>query len=89
MCFSLEWLKQVLIWCVIIGAIIAFLQLVVPWVLSKLPQKPALAEAINMIAQVFWICVYAAIVIFVIYIVFDLIQCLINYGGGFPSLPRR
>lgn len=89
MCFSLEWLKAILVYLVVICAIIAILKIIVPWVLGKLASFPALTEAIGIITQIIWIIIYAVIVIFVIYVAFDLIQCLLSYAGGFPSLPRR
>jgi hypothetical protein len=83
MCFSLGWLQQFLIWCVIVGAVIAILQLFIPWVLA---QAGALGGAMNTVLAVVRIIVWAIIVIFVIYIVFDLLSCLLGSGG--ISLPR-
>jgi ABC-type multidrug transport system fused ATPase/permease subunit len=78
MCFSLAWLQQLLIWAVIVGAIIAILQLFVPWVLSQVGD---LGGAVGVILQVIRIIVWAVIVIFVIYFVFDLISCLTSSGA--------
>jgi hypothetical protein len=82
-CFSLAWIQQILIWIVIVGAIVAILQLFIPWVLA---QAGALAGPMSMILQVIKIIVWAIVVIFVIYIVFDLISCFLGSGG--ISLPR-
>lgn len=89
MCFTLEWLKAVLIWLVIICAVVACLKILIPWVLGKLSTFPFLTEAIGIITKILWIIIYAVVVIFVIYVCFDLIQCLMSYSGGLPSLPRR
>ena len=77
-CFTLGWLEQILVYFVIVGAIIAILRLLIPWVIAQIG-VPILGQVINII-------LWAVIVIMVIYICFALISCLI--GGGFPLLPR-
>jgi hypothetical protein len=77
MCFSLAWIEAVLIWLVILGAVIAVLQIFVPWVLSMIGFN------LGPIPQIIRIVIVAIIVIAAIYFVFDLISCL----GGF-SFPR-
>ena len=84
-CFSLQWIAQILIWCIIIGAVFAILNLIVPWALSK--AGIALGDAANMIIAVFKIIVWAFVAIVVVVIVFALISCLISAGGGL-GLPR-
>jgi hypothetical protein len=83
MCFSLGWLQQLLIWIVIVGAVVAVLQLFVPWVIS---QSGVFGGAINVILQVIKIIVWAIVAIFVIYVVFDLLSCFLGHSGGFPRL---
>ena len=83
MCFSLNWLQQFLIWCVIVGAVVAILQLFIPWVLA---QSGILSGAVGTILQVLKIIVWAIVVIFVIYIVFDILSCLLSSGG--LTMPR-
>lgn len=61
-----------------VGAIVAILRLIVPWVLSQLG-IPDVGQVINII-------LWAVIAIMVIYIVFALLSCLA--GGGFPLLPH-
>ena len=78
MCFSLAWLQQLLIWIVIVGAIVAILQLFLPWVVS---QAGFLGGAVDVLLQIIKIVVWAIVVIFVIYVAFDLIQCLAGSGG--------
>jgi hypothetical protein len=83
MCFSLAWLENLLIWIVIVGAIVAILQLFVPWVVA---QAGFLGGAVEVLLQIIKIAIWAIVVIFVIYIAFDLIQCLAGSGG--LKLPR-
>lgn len=81
-CFSLAWLEQILIWAVIVAAVFAILKLIVPYILGML------GVAGGIIAQAINIVLWAVIAIFVIYIVFGLLSCLL--GGGFlPPLPHR
>lgn len=83
MCFTLAWFEQLLIWLVIVGAVIALLRLLVPWVAAQLG-IPIVGEAIRII-------LVAVIAIIVIYFIFALISCLA--GGGVsltpPLLPHR
>ena len=80
MCFSLGWLEQFLIWLVILGAVIAILKLMVPWLTTVI--------GLPVVGQILVIVMYAIIAILVIYIVFDLLACLFGFGGGFPRLAR-
>lgn len=75
MCFSVAFLFQLLIWLVIIGAIYAILQLVVPYVLSQLGSPGGL------LAQVIKIILWAVIVVLVLYLIWDLVDCLVGSGG--------
>jgi uncharacterized membrane protein len=86
-CFSLEWFKDLLIWLVIVVAVVAILQIIVPWVLSKMQVSGIIGEGVGIITQVVKIIIWAVVIIFVIYIVFALIACLT--GGGFSLFPRR
>jgi len=79
MCFSLEWVEQLLIWLIIVGAIVALLKLLVPMILRNLGWAGAtIMQAINIV-------MWAVICIFLVYFIFDLIACL---GGGL-RLPHR
>jgi hypothetical protein len=53
-----------------------------PWVVS---QAGFLGDAMNIILQIIKIVVWAIVAIFVIYVAFDLISCLIG-SGGLPKL---
>ncbi len=74
-CFSLGYLEQLLVWLIIVGAIIAIIRLVVPWVLAQV--------GIPLVGAVLNIILWAIICIFVIYIVFALLGCL----GGVSLMP--
>jgi hypothetical protein len=82
MCFSLEWIETLLIWLVIVFAVIAILRLLLPWVFSLFSTNPGpLLPIINIV-------VGAVLAIFVIYIAFALIACLMG-GGGLSLFPHR
>lgn len=84
-CFSLQWFESVLIWLVIICAIVAILKLLVPFVLAQLGAGGGIiAQAINIV-------LWAVVCIFVIYVCFALISCLLGMSGGlsFPSPPLK
>lgn len=76
MCFSLNWIENLLIWLVIVGAVVAVIKLLVPYVASQLGSPGAV------IMQVLNITMWAVVLIFVIVIVFDLLACLV----GFPRM---
>ena len=83
MCFSLEWIEQLLIWIVIVVAIVAILKILIPWIFSQLGVGTGnLMAIIN-------IFIWAVVVIFVIYVAFALISCLLGAGGGFGLFPRH
>ena len=83
MCFSLEWIEQLLIYIVIVVAIVAILKILIPWVFSQLGVGTGnLMKIIN-------IFIWAIVVIFVIYVAFALIACLLNSGGGLGLFPRH
>ena len=82
-CFSLGWLEQLLVWCVIIGAVWAIISLLLP-LISAGPFQWVL----DLLVQILKIIVYAIIAIFIIYIAFDLISCLVSISGGL-SLPHH
>ena len=79
-CFTLQWLEQVLVYCVCLMALFAIIRLVVPWALSKFGGDFAI------VGQVINIILWAIIIIIVIYIVFALVGCLLSMGGGFHTL---
>lgn len=71
MCFSLNYLAQLLVWAVIFGAVIAFVRLLLPMALASLGAPGAtLDAAINIV-------VWAVIVVFT-WICVDLVSCLVG-----------
>lgn len=79
MCFSLQWVEQLLIWLVVICAVVALLRLLVSFVLPKLGLG---AEVLAFIVRAVTIIMWAVICIAAIIFIFDLIACLA------PSMPR-
>jgi len=79
MCFTMQWLMQLLILVVVVGAIIAILKIIIPWAVSKMGE---FGEAVNILMQILTIVFWAIIIIVVIYIAFALISCLWSMGGG-------
>ncbi len=80
-CFTLQWLEQFLVWCIIVGAIVAIIRLVVPWVMSQV--------GIPLLGQVVNIVLWAIVCIFVIYIIFALLGCVVGMGGISLLPPHR
>lgn len=78
MCFSLLWLKDLLIWLVVVAAVIAIIRLLVPWITS-LTGWPVLGQVLNIV-------LWAVVAIVVIMIVFALLQCLL--GGAGTAFPK-
>lgn len=79
MCFSMEWLKDILIFCIVIGAVILMLKVIVPYAVSKM--GIALGEGWNVILTVFRIFLGALIAIVVVLVCFELISCLLSYAN--------
>ena len=84
MCFSLIWFRDLFVFIVIVCAIYAMMKLLVPYLLSKLGTE--IGEGARVIVGLFKIFLWALIFIFVIYIAYSLIVCLLSYSGGFPTL---
>jgi len=74
-CLSAQFLQDILIWLVILGAVFAILRIVIPYALS------ALGTGGSVIAQILNIIMWAIIAIVVIYLAFMLIACIA------PSVP--
>lgn len=70
---------QLLIWLVVIGAIVAVVKLLLPYVLAQF------GTAGTLVVQILNIIMWAVVLIAIIYIAFELISCLL---GGVPSLRR-
>jgi len=75
MCFSIGFLFQLLIWLVVVGAVYAIIKLAVPYVLAQFGSPGGL------LAQVLNIVLWAVMVVFVLYLIWDLVECLLGSGG--------
>ena len=80
MCFSLEVLKDFLIWLVIICGAVALLQLLLRFIRPRLGSPGG--EILDFFVAALWIVLWVLIAIGAILFIFQLIVCL-----G-PSLPR-
>ncbi len=80
MCFSIAFLFQLLIWLVIVGTVYAIIRLVVPAVMANFGGPGTL------LAQVVNYILWAVLMIIVLYLIWDLVDCLVGAGG--LSRPR-
>jgi hypothetical protein len=85
MCFSLGWLQQILIWCVIIGAVVAILQIIIPYALQKM--GGTISEGAGILIRILKVILWAVVAVFVITVAFELIACLLG-SVSLPRLPR-
>jgi hypothetical protein len=77
------WLRDIFVWFIVIGAVIAIIKLLLPLVFAQWGGGGTLAQIINIV-------LWAFVAIMIVYIAFALISCLLGSGGSFPSLsPRR
>ncbi len=83
MCFSIEWIEHLFVLLIIIGAVVALVRLLLPLVLGWMGSPGGIIlQAINIV-------MWAFIAIFCVYIIFELISCLLSGGGGFGlAFPR-
>lgn len=79
MCFSMQWIESLIVWLIIVGAVVAILRLLLPWVAAQL--------GIPIVAQVIGIVLWAVVAIAVVYFCFALISCL--GGMPMPLFPHR
>lgn len=80
MCFPLDFIKTLLILAVVVVAIVAILNLLVPFILTKL--GVALGEGWAVVVGAFRILLWAIIAIAAILICFQIIACLLSFSGG-------
>jgi hypothetical protein len=81
-CFSLEGIKDFLIWLVLVCLVVALLRLLLPILLGWLGVvlSPLILRIINMI-------IVAVVLIFLIIVIFDLAECFL--GGAGMGFGRR
>jgi hypothetical protein len=82
-CFTMQFFENLLIWIVIIAAIYAIVNLLLPIVFANFGGPGAI------MMRVIGIFMWAIIVIAIIIFVFDLISCLVGGGGLGLHMPRH
>lgn len=84
MCMSVGFFFAFCIWLVLIVCGYLLIKLILPRLLAQLGGPGTLlAQALNII-------LWGAMMILVLYILWDLVECLIGSGGvKMPALPRR
>jgi len=80
MCFSLGWLEQLIVWLIVVGAVVACIKLLIPF-LDSLTGMP-------LIGQILMIILWAIVAIALVIIIFGLLSCLLGGSGtlGFPRV---
>jgi hypothetical protein len=73
-CFSLAFLVQILVWLIVVGAVVAIVQLLIPRIIGPL------GEMGGTVVAVLKIILWAVVLIFLVYLAFDLISCAL-YGA--------
>ncbi|MBR0879091.1 putative membrane protein [Bradyrhizobium barranii subsp. barranii] len=78
MCFTLAWLQQLIVWLIVIGAVVAIIKLLIPF-LDGLTGMP-------IIGRILMIVLWAFVAIAVVVVIFGLLSCLLGGSGtfGFP-----
>lgn len=79
-CLSLSFLQDLIVQCIIIGVIVAVMQLLVPWLVSF--------TGWPILGQIIMIILWGIIAIMIVYIIFALLACLVG-GGGFHPFSHR
>jgi hypothetical protein len=77
-CFTLGFLEQLIVWLIIIGAIVACIKLLVPWLTSM--------TGMPVVGQIIMIVLWAIVAIMVVYLIFGLLSCLVGSGPPFHTL---
>ena len=80
----MDFIKQILIWCIVIGAVFAILQIIIPLVMAQVGAP--MGGAWGVVVQILKIMLWALILIFLVIFAFDMISCLLGYPGGLPRL---
>jgi hypothetical protein len=80
-CFSINWIESMLINLVWIIAIISIVKLLVPFLAGLIGGTIG-----PLVAQIVSIICWAVVAVFVIIVIFSLLQCLVG-GGGLTLFP--
>lgn len=78
-CFSLGWIEQLCVWIVCVIALVAIINLVLPWLTAQI--------GVPIVAQIIRIVLWAVVAIACIYIIFALLACILG-GGGLLHFPH-
>lgn len=81
MCFSLAWIEQLCVWLIVVAALVAIINLLVPYLTGLI--------GLPIVAQIIKIVLWAVVAIMCVYIIFGLISCLLGSGGGLMHFPAR
>lgn len=81
MCFSLAWIEQLCVWIIVVAALVAIINLLVPYLTGLI--------GLPIVAQIIKIVLWAVVAIMCVYIIFALIGCLLGSGGGLLHFPAR
>jgi len=76
-CFTLGFLEQLIVWLIIVGAIVACIRLLVPWIEGLVTP---------IIGQIIMIILWAIVAIMVVYLIFGLLACLVGAGPPFHAI---
>jgi len=79
MCFTLGFLEQLIVWLIVIGAVVACIKLLVPYIISEI--------GMPILGQVIMIVLWAVVAIMVVYLIFGLLGCAIGSGPPFHVRP--
>ncbi len=74
-CFTLNWLRDLFIFFIVVGGIYAIIMLLLPIVTQRFPGAGTVIEIVRIALWVVFWC-------FVVYFAFDLISCLLSFSGG-------
>jgi hypothetical protein len=80
MCFTLGWIEQLCVWIIMVVALVAIINLVLPWLTSMI--------GIPIVAQIIRIVLWAVVAIACVYIIFGLLACVLGAGGGLIPFHR-
>lgn len=86
MCLPLAAIAQILIWAVVICAALKILSILVSFIAAKMGAP--ISEVAGLLVSILDIIFWAALVIAVILLVFNLLACLVGGGIHLPGLGR-